>query len=312
MATSHDITTTYSGQAASPYLSAALLTGKSLASGAIDIKDNIKYKEVLQVISSDANLIKPGTCDFESTGTLTTTEVVLEPAEIQINLTLCSKNYRSGWESLQMQGIKSGLPKTLGDFILEHVVAKTAAAVETAIWSNTTSSTDIPFDGFETLAAANSDVVDVSASAVTAANVTTEIGKVVDAIPTAVYGKENLYIYVSTAIFQKYVRSLGGFGAVGSSNVTAGIDNKGQTWYSGQQELFYDGIKVLHCPGMTSTKMMAATSDNMIFGSSLFSELNQASVLDLSSIDGSQNSRVILRGSAAVAIGVGSDVVLYS
>ena len=43
MATSHDITTTYSGQAASPYLSAALLTGKSLASGAIDIKANLKY-----------------------------------------------------------------------------------------------------------------------------------------------------------------------------------------------------------------------------------------------------------------------------
>lgn len=312
MATSHNITTTYSGQASSPYLSASLLTGKSLASGAIDIKDNIKYKEVLQVISSDANLIKPGTCDFSATGELTTTEVVIEPAEIQINLTLCQKNYRSGWESLQMQGIKSGIPKTLGDFILDHVVKKTAASIETAIWSNTTSSTDIPFDGFETLAAANGDVVDVAASAVTASNVTTEIGKVVDAIPTTIYGKENLYIYVSTAIYQKYIRALGGFGAAGSSNVTTGIDDKGQTWYSGQQEIFYDGIKVLHCPGMTATKMIAATSDNMIFGSSLYSELNQASVLDMSSIDGSQNARVILRGSAAVALGIGSEVVLYA
>ena len=312
MATSHNITTTYSGQASSPYLTAALLTGKSLASGAIDIKDNIKYKEVLQVISSDANLIKPGSCDFDSTGLLTTTEVVLEPAEVQVNLTLCAKNYRSSWESEQMNGIKSGMPKTLGDFILDHVVKKTAASLETAIWSNTTASADIPFDGFETLAAANGDVVDVAASAVTAANVTTEIGKVVDAIPTTIYGKENLYIYVSTAIYQKYIRALGGFGAAGSANVTTGIDGKGQTWYSGQQEIFYDGIKVLHCPGLTATKMIAATSDNMIFGSSLYSELNQASVLDMSSIDGSQNARVILRGSAGVALGIGSEVVLYA
>jgi len=310
MATTSSITTTYSGQAASGYLTASLLTGKSLASGAIDIKDNIKFKEVLQVFASDANLIKPGSCDFTATGTLTTTEVVIEPKEFQVNLELCAKNYRSSWESLQMQGIKSGVPKTFGDFILEHVVAKTAAAMETAIWSNTTSSTDIPFDGFEVLAAANSDVVDVAASTIDASTVTTELGKVVDAIPAANIGKDNLYIYASTAIYQKFVRSLGGFGTQGQG--AAGINNEGPTWYSGQQELFYDGIKVLHCPGMTSTKMMAATSDNMIFGSSLYSETLQASVLDMSTLDGSQNARVILRGSASVAIGVGSDVVLYA
>ena len=312
MATIHNITTTYSGKASGPYLRAALLTGKSLASGAIDIKDNIQFKEVMQLITSDANLIKPGTCDFDASGELTTSEVTLEPKEFQVNLEVCAKNFRSSWESLQMRGIKSGLPKSFGDFILEHVVQKTAAALETAIWSNTTSSTNIPFDGFETLAAANSSVVDVSATTVTAANVTTEIGKVVDAIPTAVYGKEDLYIYVPTAIFQKYIRALGGFGALGSSNVTAGIDDKMQTWYAGQQEIFYDGIKVLHCPGMTSTKMIAGTTSNLIFGSSLYSELNQASVLDMSSIDGSQNARVILRGSAGVALGIGSEVVLYS
>jgi hypothetical protein len=314
MATSHNITTTYSGQASSPYLSAALLTGKSLASGAIDIKDNIKYKEVLQVISSDANLIKPGTCDFSATGELTTTEVVIEPKEIQVNLTLCAKNYRSGWESLQMQGIKSGIPKTLGDFILDHVVKKTAASIETAIWSNTTSSADIPFDGFETLAAANGDVVDVAAVAggITASNVTTELLRVFSAMPNTIKGAENAYIYASTDIFFKYVTALGGFGADGSSATTRGLDGKYATWYGGQQELNFNGVKVLHCPGMTATKMIGSTSNNMIFGSSLYSELNQASVLDMSSIDGSQNARVILRGSAAVAIGIGSELVLYA
>ena len=310
MASTHNITTNYSGQAASGYLTAALLTGKSLASGAIDIRDNIKYKEEIQVFASDANLIKPGTCDYTATGTLTTTAVVLEPKEFQVNLELCAKNYRSSWESLEMQGIKSGIPKSFGDFILEHVVAKTAAAMETAIWSNTTSSTDIPFDGFEVLAAANSDVVDVAAASITADTVTTELGRVVDAIPAAVYGKDNLYIYCPTNVYQKYIRALGGFGANGQGS--AGIDNQGPTWYQGQQEIFFDGIKVLHCPGMSSNKMIAGTTDNLIFGSSLYSELNQASVLDMSTLDGSQNARVILRGSAAVQIGVGSDVVLYA
>jgi len=312
LGTTHNINSTFSGKAASGYLSASLLSGKSLASGAIDIRDNIQYKEVIQVLSSDANLIKGGTCDFDASGTLTTTEIVLEPKEIQVNLEVCAKNYRSGWESLQMKGINSKMPQDLGQFILEHVVQKTAAGIESAIWTGTTAGS-IPFDGFEVLAAANGDVIDVAKAAITATNVTTELGKVVDAIPSTIYGKEDLYLYVSTAIYQAFVRSLGGFGAANGANATAGVDSKMSQWFRNQQELYYDGIKVIMCPGMTSTDMFATTTSNLIFGTSLFSELSgQASIIDMGPIDGSQNSRVILRGSAGVALGIGSEVVFYS
>jgi hypothetical protein len=62
---------------------------------------------------------------------------------------------------------------------------------------------------------------------------------------------------------------------------------------------------------MTATDMVATTKDNLIFGTSLFSELNQAEIIDGASW-GSQNSRVVLRGSAGVTLGIGSEVVLYS
>jgi hypothetical protein len=311
LGTTHNITSSFTGKAAAGYMSAALLSGKSLASGAIDIRDNIQYKEVIQVLSSDANLIKGGTCDFDASGTLNTTEIVLEPKEIQVNLEVCAKNYRSGYESLQMKGINSKMPQNLGQFILEHVVQKTAAGIESAIWTGTTAG-NIPFDGFEVLAAANADVIDVAKAAITATNVTTELGKVVDAIPSTIYGKEDLYIYVSTAIYQAFVRSLGGFGAANSANATTGVDDKMSQWYRNQQELYFDGIKLISCPGLTSTDMFATTSSNLIFGTSLFSELNQSSIIDMGPIDGSQNSRVILRGSAGVALGIGSEVVFYS
>ena len=311
LGTTHNITSSFTGKAAAGYLSASLLSGKSLASGAIDIRDNIQYKEVIQVLSSDANLITRGTCDFDASGTLETSEIILEPAEIQVNLEVCAKNYRSGYESLQMKGINSKMPQNLGQFILEHVVQKTAAGLESAIWTGTTAG-NIPFDGFEVLAAANGDVIDVAKAAITATNVTTELGKVVDAIPSTIYGKEDLYLYVSTAIYQAFVRSLGGFGAANSANATTGVDDKMSQWYRNQQELYFDGIKIVMCPGMTSTDMIATTSSNLIFGTSLFSELNQCSIIDMGPIDGSQNSRVILRGSAGVALGIGSEVVFYS
>jgi hypothetical protein len=62
---------------------------------------------------------------------------------------------------------------------------------------------------------------------------------------------------------------------------------------------------------MTSTDIVATTKDNLIFGTSLFSDMNNASVIDGASW-GSQNSRVILRGSAGVTLGIGSEVVFYS
>jgi hypothetical protein len=56
---------------------------------------------------------------------------------------------------------------------------------------------------------------EVAGTTVTAANVITELGKIVDAIPSALYGAEDLNVYVSQNIARAYVRALGGFGASG-------------------------------------------------------------------------------------------------
>ena len=50
------------------------------------------------------------------------------------------------------------------------------------------------FDGFTTLAAADGDVIDVAAvgGGVNSGNVIAELGKIVDAIPSTLYGKDDL------------------------------------------------------------------------------------------------------------------------
>jgi hypothetical protein len=125
-----------------------------------------------------------------------------------------------------------------------------------------------------------------------------------------IYGKEDLYLYVSTSIFKSFVSSLGGFGAQGLGG--SGIDNQGPTWYKGQQELFFEGTKVFHAPGMPANDMVLAQASNLIFSTALFSELNQCSIISMAEIDGSQNVRVVLRGSAGVNIGKGAELVYYT
>ena len=49
LGTTQNINTSYSGTRSSRlYVSAAVLGGETLASGTIDIRDNIQYKEVIQ------------------------------------------------------------------------------------------------------------------------------------------------------------------------------------------------------------------------------------------------------------------------
>jgi len=308
MATTTSITTTYAGEFAGKYIAAALLSGTTLDKGLIEIKPNVKYKEVIKKVATD-DIVKNAACDFDPTSTLTLTERILQPEEFQVNLQLCKKDFRSDWEAVQMgYSVYDNLPPSFTDFLLAHVAEKVAQRIETNIWAGA-NATAGQFDGFTTLFAADGDVVDVTGTTVTAANVITEMGKVVDAIPSALYGKEDLTIYVSQKVAKAYVRALGGFGASGLG--AAGVDQKGTMWY-GDQPLYFDGIRVAMVNGMPSDDMVAAQSSNLYFGTGLLSDSNEVKVLDMGDLDGSQNVRVIMRFTAGIQYGFGSEVVYYT
>ena len=308
MATTTSITTTYAGEFAGKYIAAALLSGTTLDKGLIEIKPNVKYKEVIKKVATDG-IVKNATCDFDPTSTLTLTERILQPEEFQVNLQLCKKDFRSDWEAIQMgYSVYDNLPANFTDFLIAHVAEKVAQKIEQNIWAGVNASAG-EFDGFTTLFAADADVVDVTATTVTAANVVTELGKLVDAIPSTLYGKEDLTLYVPQNVAKAYVRALGGFAA---SGVCAnGVDNKGTMWY-GQGDLNFDGIRVAMVNGLGSNKMVAAQASNLYFGTGLLSDHNEVKVLDLGDVDGSQNIRIVMRFTAGVQYGFGSEVVLYS
>ena len=68
MATTTSITSTYAGEFAGQYISAALLEGSTIANGGITVKPNVKLKEVIKKVASD-DIVKDATCDFTATST---------------------------------------------------------------------------------------------------------------------------------------------------------------------------------------------------------------------------------------------------
>ena len=306
MATS--ITTTYAGEFAGKYISAALLSADTIEGGGITVKPNVKYKEVMKTLSTNA-LVKDAACDFADQSTVTLAERVLQPEEFQVNLELCKKDFHNDWEAVQMgYSAFDSLPPSFADFLIGHIAAKVAQKTEENIWQGATANAG-EFDGFTALLAADATVIDVVGTTVTAANVIDELGKVVDAIPTSVYGKEDLYIYVSQNIARAYVRALGGFGANGLG--ANGVNNAGTTWFNGG-DLAFDGVKLFVCSGMPDDDMVAAQKSNLFFGTGLLSDHNEVKLIDMADLDGSQNVRIVMRFTSAVQHGIGADIVYYS
>ena len=311
MATTTSITTSYAGEFSGKYISAALLSASTIENGGIEVKPNIKYKEVIKKIATDG-IVKNATCDFDATSTVTLTERIIQPEEFQVNLQLCKKDFRSDWEAVQMgYSTFDTLPPSFADFLLAHVAAKVAEKTEQNIWKGATATAG-EFDGFVTLATADATVLDVASPAsggVTSANVIAEMGKVVDLIPAALYGKEDLYLYVSQSVARDYVRALGGFGASGLG--ANGTNNMGTQWWN-NGSLSFDGIKIFVCNGMANDYMMAAQKSNLYFGTGLLADSQEVKLIDLADLDGSQNVRVVMRFTAGVQYGIGSEIVLYT
>ena len=308
MATTTSITTTYAGEFGKKYISAALLSASTIENGGIEVKPNIKFKEVIKKIATDA-ILKNATCDFDPTSTVTLTERVIQPEEFQVNLQLCKKDFHSDWEAVSMgYSAFDSLPPAFADYLLAHVAAKVAEKNEQNIWRGATANAG-EYNGFVALATADSDVVDVVGTTITASNVIAELGKVVDAIPAALYGKEDLYIYVSQNVARAYVRALGGFGASGLG--ANGTNAMGTQWFN-NGSLSFDGVKIFVANGLPANYMMAAQKSNLYFGTGLLNDMNEVKVIDMADIDGSQNVRVIMRMTAAVQYGIGSEIVLYT
>ena len=313
MATTTSITTTYAGEFAGKYISAALLSASTIENGGIEVKPNVKFKQVIKKLSTDA-LLKDASCDFDPTSTVTLTERILQPEEFQVNLQLCKSDFESDWEAVQMgYSAFDNLPPAFADFLLAHIAAKTAQKNETNIWSGVTANAG-EFDGLVTLMTADAAVIDVAgasigAGGVTAANVIGELGKVVDAIPSAVYGKEDLNLYVSQNVARAYVRALGGFAAAGLG--AAGTNSMGTQWFN-NGSLSFDGVSIFVANGLTSNYIVAAEKSNLYFGTGLLADHNEVKVIDMADIDGSKNVRVVMRFTAGVQYGIGSDIVLYT
>ena len=308
------VTSTYAGEFAGKYISAALLSAKTLDNKYVTIMPNVKYKSVIQKVQLD-NIVVNASCDFTTAGTASLTERILEPKELQVNLELCKQEFVDSWEALQLgYSAFDTIPANFNDYLISYVGGFVAQATEQSIWAGA-AATNGQFGGFQTafsasiaaggataVLAAKSGSIVISGS-VTSANVIDKLNSVVNTIPDTVYGKPDVLLYVATNVAKAYQQALAG-GAIGAN----GWNNQMNV---GEKPFNFNGIEIVWCPGMTSSKIVAAQKSNLFFGTGLLSDYNEVKVLDMANIDGSQNYRIVMRYTGGTQFGIGQDIVYY-
>ena len=302
------ITTTYAGESAGKYIAAALLSAKTLDNNYITVMPNVKYKEVIQKLDV-SGIVQDASCDFVTSGSVAVSERVITPKELQVNLELCKQNFVASWEALQLgYSAFDEVPANFTDYLVSYVGGKVAEATEQSIWTGLAASNGqfgglLPALSASAAAGAATDVIQGASStgSIDSTNVIAALTNLYESIPDTVFGKEDLLIYVPTNVYKAYQKVLGTDFANGyANNVTVG-----------EKPANFNGIDLAHCPGMTSSYMVAAQKSNLFFGTGLLSDYNEVRVLDMADLDGSQNFRVIMRYTGGTQFGIGQDIAIH-
>ena len=297
----------FEGNSAGFYISAALQAVNSL--DYFTMMENVKYKSNITRIEG-TSMVHDATCDFtENAGTtLALTEKTIEPKLVQVNLDICKKQLLDSWEALTMRAGAGGNPSaTFEDYIISYIGEIIASNTEKCIWTGNTANSG-EFTGMVTgavgllLPGVDATVVQTAASAspFTAANILANLQAGVDSVSDALYGKDDLHIYLSPTSYQMYIAAVSTLGYVNAYQM------------NGDYKPLYQGFKLAMCNGMGNDELVIAQKSNMFFGTDLLSDATRINMLDMSQLDGSDNLRVVCRYSAGVQTGVGSDIVRVS
>jgi hypothetical protein len=300
---------TYAGEAARPYVAAAILSADTIANNYVSVLQNVHSKAVLRKFSGAA-IQANDDCAFSTpaAGQLTLGESVLTATALKVNEQVCNEDLRATWEGALMNGQNSGAPADFTTYVAQYVAAKVAESVEGNLWqgnydadgSGAGSATYTSFDGLcEVIkdAAASLGYNGTAAGAFTAdadgtTGILTHLDDAVHNAPSTVQSDNGSVVYMSRKSLFLLQRAMAGLGTSTVSPVFVGSD----------RPLTYLGFNIVAPAGMPNDTIVFANPDQLYFGTDLLTDHINASILNLRDVTGDDVTRVIMQFSGGSQI----------
>ncbi len=298
---------TYTGKEAATWYSKIVYGAPSL--DLLGIMPNVKSK--MQVPNLNAsNIIKAQTCNFTASGDVDADTRQIEVFGIDINVEYCEEDLESWFISEQMRPGSNNTgnftPAELNDMILKVITEKGSEETEFLIWQGDTASLDPQLsilDGLEKLLAADVLVVPVVGVALTAANIITELDKVIAAIPgqmRRLRSREKVGIAVNQTTYALIIAGLNAL-VFNPTLLTAVPDMLERL-----------GWKIYAVDGMSDDTMVFADFTRMWVGTDLVSDIRDLKVIPMSETTGDSKVRIKGRYKLGVQYAVSEEIVYYA
>ena len=294
--------TTFTGVDAEGFYAKALLTGKSKE--AFRLIPNVKSKIKLGELSI-GNILGDADCSFSSAGEGVLNQKAFEVNAIKINLEYCQRTFEVNYLSQLLRPGSNNdevMPATVESFLLDQVALKVSADTEQLVWKGNTATASYPlslYDGLEKQLLADATVIDVVSTTLSKSNIIAQLGLVYDAIPETIIGAEDLTIFLSPSAFRFYREAL----AAASAEAN---------FMQNYTELHFLDVKLSVAPGISTNKMVAARTSNILLLTDLMSDFEDIQILPQKSVTGVPVVRMIGEFKFGVGYIFGSEIVFYN
>lgn len=291
--------TTYTGKDTDGFFSVALLTG--------DTKSKVRLipnaKSTVKMGSLNlGNILQADSCSLEGVGNYTLAQKSLEVCDIAIKVPICAKDYEANYlsESLRAgSNVDQNFPEGFVGYLLELVSQQISTQTEALFWQGDTAGSPASLcDGLLKKFVADSEVLDVTGTTLSASNIIAEIGKVYDKVPDTISDNGKVVIFLSRKAAKFYRQAL-----VAANPALIAYNN-------GDFTLRYIDVELVVSAGMPTNDMVAAEPMNLWYGTDLVSDEKEIQIV--TDPLNPKQSFIITSFKWGVNYGVGAEIVYYT
>jgi hypothetical protein len=181
---------------ATDFFLSAMIEGKTLSTAGITLNTETQYKANVRSLDMTSIVQTGETCSWNDGGTTTLSATTYEVQAFYVNKSECIKDYKSTWNLTSKDELPADVINALSIETAEEIRAKT----ETDLWKSkvtgaltgSTGGTYVRnlFDGYIALLNARG-AVEINGVTLTNANITAQLARVYDAMPSAIKSKDN-------------------------------------------------------------------------------------------------------------------------
>lgn len=292
--------TVFTGRDAEGFYSAALLSGPSKS--LLTLIPNVKSK--IKLASFDlGNILQDADCTFNATGEGTLAQKSFEVCAIKINLEYCKRTFETNYLSEQLRAGSNNpevMPISMEQYLLDLTARKVSADLETIVWQGNTTGATYPInvcDGLIFKFSADTNVIKPSGFTLTLTNIISATTLVYNAIPTTVFTKPDLKIFMGVAAAKLYRQAI----AAASS----------EAYYVGAKTLDFLGIEIIEAPGMPANTIVAGALSNMFLLTDLESDFEDVRIIPMLDVIGQPTVRLIASFKFGVDYYFGAEIVYF-